>query len=101
MLFWIISALLTVFVAVLLLSPLLRASARATRYDEGEAAVYRDQLRELERDKASGLISAEDADYARAEIGRRLLAVAGAEKGDGEGDQASETTAGGRPKRRR
>lgn len=101
MLFWIISALLTVFVAVLLLSPLLRASARATRYDEGEAAVYRDQLRELERDKASGLISAEDADYARAEIGRRLLAVAGAEKGDGEGDQASETTAGGRLKRRR
>lgn len=101
MLFWIISALLTVFVAVLLLSPLLRASARATRYDEGEAAVYRDQLRELERDKASGLISAEDADYARAEIGRRLLAVAGAEKGDGEGDQVSETTAGERPKRRR
>ena len=101
MLFWIISALLTVFVAVLLLSPLLRASARATHYDEGEAAVYRDQLRELERDKASGLISAEDADYARAEIGRRLLAVAGAEKGDGEGDQVSETTAGERPKRRR
>jgi len=101
MLFWIISALLTVFVAVLLLSPLLRASARATRYDEGEAVVYRDQLRELERDKASGLISAEDADYARAEIGRRLLAVAGAEKGDGEGDKASEATAGGRPKRRR
>ncbi|TPP10451.1 c-type cytochrome biogenesis protein CcmI [Rhizobium glycinendophyticum] len=77
MLFWIFSALLTVAAAVLLLSPLLRASARATRYDEGEAAVYRDQLRELERDKAGGLISAEEADYARAEIGRRLLAVAG------------------------
>ncbi|MBU2328762.1 MAG: c-type cytochrome biogenesis protein CcmI, partial [Alphaproteobacteria bacterium] len=71
MLFWIISALLTVVVAVILLSPLMRASARASLYDEGEAAVYRDQLRELERDKATGLISADDADYARAEIGRR------------------------------
>ncbi len=102
MLFWIISALLTVIVAVVLLSPLLRASARATRYDEGEAAVYRDQLRELERDKAGGLISAEDADYARAEIGRRLLAIAGREKSGGEGDElASEAAVGGRSKRRR
>ncbi|PLK69566.1 c-type cytochrome biogenesis protein CcmI [Rhizobium sp. TH135] len=102
MLFWIISALLTVIVAVVLLSPLLRASARATRYDEGEAAVYRDQLRELERDKAGGLISAEDADYARAEIGRRLLAIAGREKTGGEGDElALEAAAGGRSKRRR
>ncbi|MDH4413955.1 MAG: c-type cytochrome biogenesis protein CcmI [Rhizobium sp.] len=92
MLFWIISALLTVVVAVVLLSPLMRASARATRYDEGEAAVYRDQLRELERDKAEGLISAEDADYARAEIGRRLLAIAGREKSgdDGEGNAGDE-----------
>ncbi|MFN3319596.1 MAG: c-type cytochrome biogenesis protein CcmI [Allorhizobium sp.] len=102
MLFWIISALLTVIVAVVLLSPLLRASARATRYDEGEAAVYRDQLRELERDKAGGLISTEDADYARAEIGRRLLAIAGREKTGGEGDElASEAAAGGRSKRLR
>ncbi|MFY8102384.1 MAG: c-type cytochrome biogenesis protein CcmI, partial [Allorhizobium sp.] len=61
-----ISALVRVAVAVFRGAPLLRPSARATRYDEGEAAVYRDQLRELERDKAEGLISAEDADYARA-----------------------------------
>ena len=98
MLFWIISALLTVLVAVVLLSPLLRASARATRYDEGEAAVYRDQLRELERDKAEGLISAEDADYARAEIGRRLLAIAGREKAGEDGEAAAATSA---PVRRR
>jgi cytochrome c-type biogenesis protein CcmH len=88
MLFWIFSALLTVVAAVLLLSPLLRASARATRYDEGEAAVYRDQLRELERDKEGGLISAEEADYARAEIGRRLLAVAGRASSEDDGDDA-------------
>lgn len=93
MLFWILSALLTVIVAVILLLPLLRASARATRYDEGEAAVYRDQLRELERDKAGGLISAEDADYARAEIGRRLLAIAGRDKASGEGDEPASDSA--------
>jgi cytochrome c-type biogenesis protein CcmH len=93
MLFWIISALLTVLVAVVLLSPLMRASARVSLYDEGEAAVYRDQLRELDRDKASGLISADDADYARAEIGRRLLAIADRAKTGGEGAEPSEASA--------
>ncbi|RKE85490.1 c-type cytochrome biogenesis protein CcmI [Rhizobium sp. AG855] len=103
MLFWIFSALLTVAAAVLLLSPLLRASARATRYDEGEAAVYRDQLRELERDKAGGLISPEEAAYARAEIGRRLLAVAGRASSENDGDDAAlaaSETAGKQPRRR-
>lgn len=101
MLFWIISALLTVVVAVVLLSPLMRASARASLYDEGEAAVYRDQLRELERDKAAGLISADDADYARAEIGRRLLAIAGRAKTGGEKAEPSEASAARSGGRRR
>lgn len=101
MLFWIISALLTVVVAVVLLSPLMRASARASLYDEGEAAVYRDQLRELERDKAAGLISADDADYARAEIGRRLLAIAGRAKTGGEAAEPSEASAARSGGRRR
>ncbi|MCJ8240261.1 c-type cytochrome biogenesis protein CcmI [Peteryoungia algae] len=102
MLFWIISALLTVVVAVILLSPLMRASARASLYDEGEAAVYRDQLRELERDKATGLISADDADYARAEIGRRLLAVAGrATTGEAATERAFEAAAAAPVARRR
>lgn len=101
MLFWIISALLTVLVAVVLLSPLLRASARATRYDEGEAAVYRDQLRELERDKAEGLISPEDADYARAEIGRRLLAIAGRNSSEELGAEAHPASGETQPSPRR
>ena len=45
--------------------------ARA-RYDE---AVFRDQLAELERDKARGLIGAAEADSARNEIARRLLSA--------------------------
>lgn len=92
MLFWIISALLTVIVAVVLLLPLLKGAASEPDDDDaGEAAVYRDQLRELERDKGLGLISVEDADYARAEIARRLLSVSTdkGETGDRKGVRAS------------
>src|SRR5688572_9914394 len=49
--------------------------ARA-QYDE---AVFRDQLAELERDKARGLIGPKEAEAARNEIARRLLSVGRAE----------------------
>jgi cytochrome c-type biogenesis protein CcmI len=81
MLFWITAAVLTFAVALALLVPLWRGNRQATSDTVGDAAgeeaVYRDQLKELERDKADGLISEEEAASARAEIGRRLLAVAG------------------------
>ncbi|SCB60711.1 cytochrome c-type biogenesis protein CcmH [Rhizobium aethiopicum] len=79
MLFWILVAVLTAAVAVILLYPLLRDAKVAQNSRAGEAAVYRDQLRELDRDLASGLITPEEADYARAEIGRRLIAVSAGE----------------------
>ncbi|ARO29350.1 cytochrome-c-type biogenesis protein CcmI/CycH [Rhizobium sp. NXC14] len=79
MLFWILVAVLTAAVAVILLYPLLRGAKAAQNSRAGEAAVYRDQLRELDRDLAGGLITPEEADYARAEIGRRLIAVSAAE----------------------
>ena len=75
MLFWILVAVLTAVVAAVLLYPLLRGAKVAEDSRVGEAAVYRDQLRELDRDLDGGLISPEEADYARAEIGRRLIAV--------------------------
>ncbi|MBY5569664.1 c-type cytochrome biogenesis protein CcmI [Rhizobium leguminosarum] len=75
MLFWILVAALTAALAVILLYPLLRGAKAAENIRAGEAAVYRDQLRELDRDLNGGLITAEEADYARAEIGRRLIAV--------------------------
>lgn len=78
MLFWILVAVLTAVVGAVLLYPLLRGANVAEDSRAGEAAVYRDQLRELDRDLAGGLISAEEAGYARAEIGRRLLAVSNA-----------------------
>ncbi|AHG44630.1 cytochrome C biogenesis protein CycH [Rhizobium leguminosarum bv. trifolii CB782] len=75
MLFWILVAALTAAVAAILLYPLLRGAKAAENSRAGEAAVYRDQLRELDRDLNGGLITPEEADYARAEIGRRLIAV--------------------------
>lgn len=80
MLFWVEIAVLTFAVAAAFLLPLTRAQQRGERETrDGAMAVYRDQLQELERDRAGGLISAEQVDYARAEIARRLLA---ADKGD-------------------
>lgn len=75
MLFWILVAVMTAALAVILLYPLLRGAKAADNIRAGETAVYRDQLRELDRDLDGGLITPEEADYARAEIGRRLIAV--------------------------
>ena len=44
--------------------------------DGNEAAVYKDQLAEIDRDVAAGLIGTSEAEAARVEISRRLLAAA-------------------------
>ncbi len=82
MLFWILVAVLTAVVGAVLLYPLLRGAKEADDCRAGEAEVYRDQLRELDRDLAGGLISEQEAGYARAEIGRRLIAAAKSDKAD-------------------
>ena len=48
MIFWIILAVMTAAVAAILLYPLLRGAKTADDSHAGEAAVYRDQLRELD-----------------------------------------------------
>ena len=93
MVLWIILASFTAGVAALLIAPLMKASRRVVVDREDEVAVYRDQLREVDRDLAQGLIRPEEADYARAEIGRRLIAVADA------ADKA-QPSASGQPKHR-
>lgn len=75
MLLWIILAALTAIVLAFLLWPLAAAS-RGGHLPEGfDAAVYRDQLDEIESDRARGLIGEEEAESARIEISRRLLAA--------------------------
>jgi cytochrome c-type biogenesis protein CcmH len=62
-------------VAVVLMYPLMRKAEVLEATESGEIAVYKDQIAELERERKGGLISDSEAEYARAEIGRRLLAA--------------------------
>lgn len=71
---WFVFALMTAAAIFAVLLPL-GLSARA-QTGGNEASVYRDQLAEIDRDAASGLIGASEAEAARVEIGRRLLAAA-------------------------
>ncbi|MDA9502879.1 c-type cytochrome biogenesis protein CcmI [Bradyrhizobium sp. CCBAU 11357] len=74
---WFVFALMTVAAIFAVLWPLGRTS-RAQ--DQGsEVAVYKDQLAEIDRDLAAGLILAPEAEAARVEISRRLLAAAASE----------------------
>ncbi|MCA1359638.1 c-type cytochrome biogenesis protein CcmI [Bradyrhizobium sp. IC3069] len=74
---WFVFALMTVAAIFAVLLPLGRTS-RAQ--DQGsEVAVYKDQLAEIERDLAAGLILAPEAEAARVEVSRRLLAAAASE----------------------
>lgn len=75
MVFWIIVAVMTATVAALLLLPLLRAAGPGAVAGQHDAEVYRDQLEELKRDVRNGLIAPDEAELARAEIARRLLAA--------------------------
>lgn len=63
-----------------LLLPLLRQDTESGDRDSGAIAVLRDQLSEIERDQARGLISEVEANDAGIEIKRRLLALAKKQK---------------------
>ncbi|MGH6875333.1 MAG: c-type cytochrome biogenesis protein CcmI [Aestuariivirgaceae bacterium] len=71
MLLWIIFAAVTAALLAVILRPL--ASAAHPTEDIAALAVYRDQLSELDREEAAGLIAAAEAESARSEITRRLL----------------------------
>jgi cytochrome c-type biogenesis protein CcmH len=75
---WFVFALMTAAAVFAVLWPLGR-SARPRTPGGSETTVYRDQLAEVGRDAAAGLIGAPEAAAARVEIGRRLLEAADAE----------------------
>jgi cytochrome c-type biogenesis protein CcmH len=79
-LFWIAAAAMTACVVALLLRDLLTLDTGPVSSDGFDSTVYRDQLKELERERAAGEIGAVEAEAARAEIARRLLAASGATK---------------------
>jgi len=55
--------------------PLLRAKRNALQRGQFDRAVYRDQLTEIDRDLARGVLDIAEADTARLEVQRRLLGV--------------------------
>src|SRR3954452_14788843 len=72
---WLVFALMTAAAIFVVLWPLARRKAVTSGSD---LAVYRDQLEEIERDRAAGLIGPVEAEAARVEVSRRLLAAADA-----------------------
>jgi cytochrome c-type biogenesis protein CcmH len=70
---WFVMALMTAAAILAVLWPL---SRRKPLPSGSDVEVYRDQLDEIERDRAAGLIGEREAEAARLEVSRRLLAAA-------------------------
>lgn len=88
MLLWFILAALTAGVLAALLRPLMMAGAAnavGAAEEAQDLAVYRDQLAEIDADVARGLIGADEAENARREVARRMIAH----------DQAAQATSTG------
>lgn len=74
MILWIVFAVMTAFVIAAVLRPLGRKKARSAGHEK-DVALYKDQLAEIERDVARGVMAESDAVSARLEVSRRLLAA--------------------------
>lgn len=74
---WFVFALMTAAAVFAVLWPLGRGAR--TERQGSESVVYKDQLSEVARDAVAGLIQPAEADAARVEISRRLLAASDAE----------------------
>ncbi|MDH3581558.1 MAG: c-type cytochrome biogenesis protein CcmI [Hyphomicrobiales bacterium] len=88
MLLWIIFAVLTAAVVATVLWPILFARREAPASAGYDTAIYRDQLEEIDTDLSRGLIAEAEAEAARAEISRRLLAAAETAARTGASDDA-------------
>ena len=86
MLLWLAFALMTAAAIFAVLWPL---SRRGEVGGGSEVAVYRDQLDEIARDRAAGLIGEQEADAARIEVSRRLIAASEAPNADAATDPAA------------
>ena len=76
---WLAFALMTAAAIFAVLWPL---SRRGVATGGSDIAVYRDQLDEIARDRASGLIGEAEAEAAKVEVSRRLIAAADAAAAD-------------------
>ncbi|MFN3970533.1 MAG: c-type cytochrome biogenesis protein CcmI [Gemmobacter sp.] len=76
-LFWAAAAAMTLMTAVLLVLAVRRGGDAQVPSSARDADVYRDQLAEIERDRARGVIAPDEAERMRAEVARRLIAADG------------------------
>ena len=74
---WLIFGSMTAAAILAVLWPLARGSGSAR--GGSDLMVYKDQLQEIDRDRAAGLIGEAEAEAARLEVSRRLLGAADAE----------------------
>lgn len=74
--FWVVAVALLLAVVALLAVPLIRradAVGQAVDHDRSNVTLFQDQLSELERDRDHGLLTGEQFEQARIELGQRLL----------------------------
>lgn len=90
---WIPIAAVTAIVIAALVLPLLGRAGGSLSRRERELAIYKDQLAELERDRAAGRIAAAEAEAAATEIQRKILVSASATD---RADEASDPAAAAR-----
>lgn len=97
-LLWFNVALFSAVVMAMLMFPLLRREEKpkADRADY-DLTVYRDQLAEIDHDVTRGLLNEDQAEAARLEVHRRMLAVAGpnglSSRGEADGAEGTESGA--------
>jgi cytochrome c-type biogenesis protein CcmH len=91
---WIIFAAMTAAAVLAVLWPLGRKAAAASAGND--LLVYQDQLEEIGHDRSSGLIGQAEAEAARVEVSRRLLAAA-----DAQANAAAPAASPGQSRRRR
>lgn len=73
MIFWVVCIVLTLVVLAVVVTPLLRPAAVSA--ENPDVVLYRAQLDELDRDLERGLLAPDEAERARTEVARRLLAA--------------------------
>lgn len=75
MTFWIISGALALFIVLTLARAAARGAGGETEAAAYDLQIYRDQLNEVDRDLARGVIGEDEAERVRLEVSRRILAA--------------------------
>lgn len=73
--FWLIAIAMVLIVGVPMGAVLLRREQTSVKAAEQDISIYKDQMAEVDRDLARGVINEDEAKNARTEVARRLLAA--------------------------